>query len=390
MSLYKTLSNLKGLALGKPDSVDVTNLTFKLHRFTAVILLTCSMLVTCKQYIGENIHCDISGVDGALGGASLAESYCFMKATFTIPPTGGKFDEHMASHLGVIQGEGSDHPDNVFHNYYQWVCFVLFLQGMAFYAPYMVWKWVEKGRLRKLLETVRSEPLIETSAMEQVAGIDKFLAENLGSYRWYAQKFFFCEAANFVNVVAQIYFTDKFLGGQFFLFGKSYLNESSQSTEVNLSSVIVETIFPKVTKCTLKLFGQTGKVVNHSGICTLPINIVNEKFYIFLWFWFVVLSILSLIHLLWSLAVRLIRPLRYKLLCRSSPCISQTVFKQINSHMKYEDFIILMYISRNLEPSQFKAVLLGLGEKLGQIYGEDLDNALLPLCSNKTLINKSA
>jgi len=389
MSLYKTLSVFKGLALGKPDSVDVSNSTLKLHRFTAVLMLTCSILITCKQYIGENIHCDISGVDEAEGGAKLAESYCFMKATFTIPPKGGKFNQQMAAHLGVIQGEGDDHPDNVFHNYYQWVCFVLFLQAVAFYAPYMVWKWVEKGRLTKLLKKVRSEPLTEKPSLEQVEGISKYLAENSGSYGSYAEKFLFCEAANLVNAVVQIYFTDKFLGGHFFLFGKSYLTEGN-SNETNLSSVILETIFPKVTKCTLKLFGQTGKVVNHSGICTLPINILNEKIYLFLWFWFVGLAVLSFIHFIWSLAVRVIKPLRFKLLCNCSPTISQSVLAQINNYTSYGDFILLMHISKNLEPTQFKAVMMGLGDKLGEIYGHVYDSTILPIFLNKPQINKSA
>jgi len=388
MSLYTTLRGLKGLALGKPGSVDVSNFTFKLHRFTAVILITCSVLVTLKQYIGENIHCDISGIDEADGGAKLAESYCFMKATFTIPPENGKYNKHMAAHLGVVQGEGNDHPKNVFHNYYQWVCFVLFLQAVFFYAPYMVWKWVEKGRLGKLLAKVRSEPVTEKPAAEQVTGIARYLAENAGSYGWYAEKFLFCEAANLVNVVAQIYFTDKFLGGHFFLFGKSYLSEKRDDYEANLSSVVLETVFPKVTKCTLKLFGQTGKIVNHSGICTLPINILNEKIYLFLWFWFVGLAILSLFHFIWVLAVRIIRPLRFKLLSSICPT-SQSVVQKISSRMSYGDFILLVYISKNLEPSQFKAVLVGLGEKLSEIYGEVYDSTMLPLFLNKEQINKS-
>ena len=48
--------------------------------------------------------------------------------------------------------------------------------------------------------------------------------------------------------------------------------------------------FPKVAKCTFERFGPTGTIEVFDGLCVLPINIINEKIYIFLWFWFVLLG----------------------------------------------------------------------------------------------------
>ena len=63
-------------------------------------------------------------------------------------------------------------------------------------------------------------------------------------------------------------------------------------------------VFPKMTKCTFHKWGQivmkakssvqlyilydlrygpSGTIVNHDGLCILPINIINEKIYVFLW-----------------------------------------------------------------------------------------------------------
>ena len=44
-------------------------------------------------------------------------------------------------------------------------------------------------------------------------------------------------------------------------------------------------IFPRMTKCTFHKFGASGEVEKHDALCILPLNIVNEKIYIFLWFW---------------------------------------------------------------------------------------------------------
>ena len=31
-------------------------------------------------------------------------------------------------------------------------------------------------------------------------------------------------------------------------------------------------------------YGPSGSIVNHDGLCILPINIINEKIYVFLWY----------------------------------------------------------------------------------------------------------
>ena len=46
-------------------------------------------------------------------------------------------------------------------------------------------------------------------------------------------------------------------------------------------------IFPRMTKCTFHKFGASGEVEKHDALCILPLNIVNEKIYIFIWFWWV-------------------------------------------------------------------------------------------------------
>jgi hypothetical protein len=43
-------------------------------------------------------------------------------------------------------------------------------------------------------------------------------------------------------------------------------------------------VFPKLTKCTFYKYGFSGTVEKKDGLCVLPLNIINEKIYILVWF----------------------------------------------------------------------------------------------------------
>ena len=72
--------------------------------------------------------------------------------------------------------------------------------------------------------------------------------------------------------------------------------------------------FLQVTKCTFHKFGPSGTVMKFDGICVLPLNIINEKIYVFLWFWFVFLAIVTKIQLVYRLLVIMLPGLRATLL----------------------------------------------------------------------------
>ena len=62
-------------------------------------------------------------------------------------------------------------------------------------------------------------------------------------------------------------------------------------------------VFPRVTKCTFRKYGPSGSIQRHDAQCVLPINIINEKIYVFLWIWFMLLTVLTAIHVVWTLVV---------------------------------------------------------------------------------------
>ena len=50
--------------------------------------------------------------------------------------------------------------------------------------------------------------------------------------------------------------------------------------------------------------------------CVLPINIINEKIYIFMWFWFAVLAIITFFNFVWSVGIVFARTARGRIVRR--------------------------------------------------------------------------
>merc|ERR1712155_283939 len=66
---------------------------------------------------------------------------------------------------------------------------------------------------------------------KQVDSIRRYFKEDLRSHGGYAINFFLCELLTLVNVVGQIYFTDRFLGHQFTTYGLDVVKMTTMDPE---------------------------------------------------------------------------------------------------------------------------------------------------------------
>lgn len=112
--------------------------------------------------------------------------------------------------------------------------------------------------------------------------------------------------------MGNIFFVDTFLGGSFLSYGTDVVKFSNMNQEQR-SDPMIE-IFPRVTKCDFHKYGPSGSIVKLDVLCVLALNILNEKIYIFLWFWFILLAVISGIALLYSIALVLLPSTRETIL----------------------------------------------------------------------------
>lgn len=176
------------------------------------------------------------------------------------------------------------------------------LQGVCFYIPHWIWKNWEEGKVGMISQGMRGMFTMSVTerASHQRRLIDYIIA-SMRTHNSYSFGYFLCEILNFVNVIANIIFVDKFLGGTFLTYGTDVIRFSNMNQE-NRSDPMVE-VFPRITKCIFHKYGASGSIQKHDALCVLALNILNEKIYIFLWFWFLILAALSACAILYSALV---------------------------------------------------------------------------------------
>lgn len=344
------LNSLKGFVL-KIKTLDVDNSVFRLHyRFTVIMLLAFSLLVTARQYIGDPIDCH---APSSTLRADMIDQYCWVSSTISLPKA---YDRNVGSDVaypGIDKYVPGD--DQIKHQYYQWVCFVLFLQAILFYLPHYLWKTWECGRLKALMANL-DEPLVGDDVKRQrILSLQSYFANSLNHHAFYVWRYSLCEVLNFVNIIGQMFFTNRFLGGTFLTYGTEVIS-FSEMDQINRTDPMVK-VFPRVTKCAFYTSGATGSIQLHDAICVIPVNIINEKIYIILWFWFIALAVLSGLAIIYRLITAFVPKFRYYLLVARANSAPRHAVETVAKNVKFGDWFILYLLSKNVNSYIFKDVI---------------------------------
>jgi hypothetical protein len=346
LGLFKQIQDFMKL-----DTVWIDNNTFRLHyKGTVIAFVLSSLLVTSRQYIGDPIDCMVDGVPGG-----IMDTYCWIHSTFSIPSRWkGKIGvDHVYPGIAP-EGDLGPEDERKYHKYYQWVCFVLFFEAVMFYIPRYLWKSSEGGKIRMLVQGLMEPIIDEDTKADQIALIVKYFRLHRGTHALYALRYFACEVLNFVNVIGQIFFIDMFLGYEFTTYGLDVINFSEMEPEDRADPMHV--VFPKMTKCTFHNYGPSGTVEKKDGLCVLPLNIINEKIFIVLWFWLVCVAAITGVFLIYRVAVLLGPQIRVALITvKGGKSTKRSDVEAILdppslSYMeKVGDWLVLYFVCKNLD-----------------------------------------
>lgn len=348
--MLSSLGALKNLI--KPKSYHIDYPLFRLHyQATSSLIFAYCLILSAKILFGDVIDCRDRAEDR--GKAGFFDNICYAQGTYTSydfrideaisiqnstdPRLGyffsasifelfkarkqnGSFSsetKYIYPGIPVYGGEMSEDKlvrRQVYrHNYYQYFTILLFLQAVFFYLPHYLWKAWEGGVISSVCKQIHEHRFKPWGTDDASMGLIYYIRNHLGKKAFLAYKYYFCQVLLLVNLVAQILvldnlFNDKFISYGFDAFeyftGKDlygFRGYRTDDTAIELNNPM-DHIFPKLTSCVIEVQSDQGSATNsHPFLCVLTLNVFNDKFYLVLWAWFLILMVLTLVQIIFDL-----------------------------------------------------------------------------------------
>lgn len=292
--------------------------------YTVSILLFFEIYVTTVEYVGEPVYC-WSPPELNPNEIKYINYLCWVANTYRLP-----LELTLPSNYQLRE----DVSDEI--TYYKWVPMMLFLMALLFFLPRFVFKALaEKSgvEVKKMciLGKMSMDVLIEhrEQRLRYIAayldlfcsGVNKYQAgicssarEKIGMYfsmgcgRHYGNYFItlniFVRLLYFLNAFGQLFLLNEFLGNKFYLYGYE-----SIAAFVDGNDWTISPRFPRVTHCDIEI-RQITNIQRWTLQCVIPINLYNEKIFLFMWFWCVLLSVLSGFNLCMTIAIGVLPQMR--------------------------------------------------------------------------------
>ncbi|KAL5107268.1 Innexin unc-7 [Taenia crassiceps] len=299
--------------------------------YTTVILLILVSITMTNVYFLRPISCTApSAPSGGFG--AYAESVCWVQGTI-----GLKRDDKLPTN----ETEWNELRQRADISFYQWVPFCLSIQAILFYIPHLIWQALSVFTLGDNLNylimcaqaATTSDDLATRSKLVHICAhhlhllsrqhtdtrhskLARFQHKVLDSTQCAslcvfgkrlgnrtAVLYLFVKCLYIANCLAQLFIVMRFLGPDstsqscLLAFSKRLFTFASRRQEWGGSD-----LFPLQTLCPIHIPNLGVRAQLYTAICALPVNMLNEKIYLFLWVWILAALMVSTITAgLWML-----------------------------------------------------------------------------------------
>ncbi|ESN98774.1 hypothetical protein HELRODRAFT_185033 [Helobdella robusta] len=284
-----------------------------LYRHTSALFVLFAIVVSTKQYVGDPIQCWVPA-EFTGNHEEYTNNFCWIRNTYYLP-----YEKNIPKEY--------EHDKRQIIPYYQWMPMILAIQGLLCYLPILLWRClndksgidvntvVEAGEAFTNAEIAESREKTLTHMTRQ---LDRYLSNQkdvpkgctislkqcfshacCSLFGRHKGNYLMClylivKVLALASVFGQLFALNFFLGQDFHMYGFDAIHSMITGTDVSASPR-----FPRVTMCDFKI-RRLGNVQRYTVQCVLPINLFNEKIYLFVWFWLAFVSaILSFSLISW-------------------------------------------------------------------------------------------
>ena len=377
------------------------------HRFTPIILLTFLFLVSEKQFFGaDRIWCWTPAHFSDYHEFYTFE-YCWVKGTYYVP-----FEERLPSEDEVEKYQQVA--------YYQWVPIILMIQALLFHFPCTVWRSLSPRcglDLDDFIDKVQVVPCMPESirrrAMPRFGSIlHRLIRSQRQNYKMactisitqlsrcicmpgcgryhgnYLFVLYTCTKLLYLfNILIQFLLLNWILAVDYWVYGWEVIDKIADGD----SDWSEAGAFPRVTICDFRI-RRLGNVQRYAVQCVLPINLLNEKIYIFLYFWMLLLAILTFFSLLrWTLFSSSRRQryhyIKKKIItgCAAFDKVGRRSQKDaikdfVDNYLRQDGVFLLRLISDNVDNITTDDLILQVWRQYCRIHQDTMPPEVISLC----------
>jgi len=255
-------------------------------------------------------------------------------------------------------------------NYYLWISLVLFLCGAAFAIPNEIWKHFEGG-LIKQFEGLKTMEL-ETDNKKKLA----VQFQNFSNHftKKYFVTFVFIEVLYLLLGIVVFHLLDVFLDGNFKTYGQDVIDyyngvsnakeftdtDTKESFSMNVNPMC--NVFPIVVSCTVAKYSVVKDAPDvRNKVCILGQNVMNQKIFLVLWIWFMILFCVTACQIIYRITTLLVpsfqeTTLQYQLKTKDDDML-RAVKKLKLGFGNAGNWFLLTQIGGNADPYAFRMFL---------------------------------
>jgi len=243
------------------------------YQYTPSLFIILAMINIGKLYVGNAITC-FSKAEFTRSWNEYAKDYCLIENTYYLPS-----NEDFPGDLGRKEKQIS---------YYQWVPFMLILQAASFYLVHTIWRafnWISGYQIRMIITAAKEN---FTKSEEDTAKSVETISKSMYHASLLRHRTLICLREQ--KFVTFLYFLMKlsYLFLICFHLGifKHFIGNLGFAWSVLASKAEWEQngLFPRVTVCDFSI-EKFGQPTNYTLECVLPLNMFNEKIFVFFFFW---------------------------------------------------------------------------------------------------------